>query len=132
MSLTDPIADMLTRIRNANMALHEKVDVPSSRLKVEIARVLKEEGFIKAYKVIDDKKQGVLRVYLKYGSGNERAIAGLRRASRPGLRVYTKGRNAPQVRSGAGVAILSTPKGVLTDRAAREEGVGGEILCYVW
>ncbi len=100
MSLTDPIADMLTRIRNANMALHEKVDVPSSRLRVEIARVLKEEGFIKAYKVIDDKKQGVLRVYLKYGPGNERVIAGLRRASRPGLRVYTKARNAPKVRSG--------------------------------
>lgn len=132
MSVTDPIADMLTRIRNANMALHEKVDVPSSRLKVEIAKVLKGEGFIKAYKVIDDKKQGILRVYLKYGPGNERVIAGLRRASKPGLRVYTKARNAPQVRRGAGVTILSTPKGVLTDRVAREEGVGGEVLCYVW
>ncbi|MBI5167380.1 MAG: 30S ribosomal protein S8 [candidate division NC10 bacterium] len=132
MSTTDPIADMLTRIRNANIALHDKVDIPSSRLKVEIARILKEEGFIKAYKVIDDRKQGILRIYLKYGPGNERVIAGLERVSKPGLRVYTKMVKVPQVRGGVGVAILSTPKGVLTNKAAREAAVGGEVLCYVW
>jgi len=132
MSTTDPIADMLTRIRNANIALHDKVDIPSSRLKVEIARILKEEGFIKAYKVIDDRKQGILRIYLKYGPGNERVIAGLERVSKPGLRVYTKMVKVPRVRGGVGVAILSTPKGVLTDKAAREAAVGGEVLCYVW
>jgi small subunit ribosomal protein S8 len=108
MSMTDPIADMLTRVRNANRALLEKVDIPSSRLKIEVAKVLKAEGFIRAYKLIDDNKQGILRVYLKFGSGNERVIQGLRRVSRPGLRVYRKAAQIPNVMSGVGVAILST------------------------
>ena len=129
---SDPVADTLTRIRNANAAGHEKVDIPSSRLKVEIARILKEEGFIKGYKVIEDEKQGILRVSLKYGSGNERVLRGIARASRPGLRVYTRTRKIPRVLSGMGIAILSTSKGVMTDREARSQAVGGEVLCYVW
>ncbi|MFQ5804764.1 MAG: 30S ribosomal protein S8 [Candidatus Methylomirabilales bacterium] len=129
---SDPVADTLTRIRNANAAGHEKVDVPSSRLKVEIARILKEEGFVKGYRVIEDEKQGVLRVYLKYGPGNERVLRGIARASRPGLRVYTRTRKIPRVLSGMGIAILSTSKGVMTDREARNQAVGGEVLCYVW
>ncbi len=129
---SDPVADALTRIRNANAAGHEKVDIPSSGLKVEIARILKEEGFIKGYKVIEDKKQGILRVYLKYGPGNERVLRGISRTSRPGLRVYARARKIPRVLSGMGVAILSTSKGVMTDRAARRQAVGGEVLFYVW
>ncbi|MFQ5882617.1 MAG: 30S ribosomal protein S8 [Candidatus Methylomirabilales bacterium] len=130
--LTDPIADMLTRLRNANAAGHEKADIPSSRLKVEIARVLKEEGFVKGYKVIDDDKQGILRVYLKYGPGNERVLQGIARASKPGLRVYARRYKMPRILSGMGIAILSTSKGIMTDRAARSQSVGGEVLCYVW
>jgi small subunit ribosomal protein S8 len=130
--MTDPIADMLTRIRNANQALLEKVDIPASRHKVEIARVLKAEGFIRAYKLIDDNKQGILRVYLKFGPGNERIIQGLRRVSRPGLRVYRKAAQIPNVMSGLGVAIVSTPEGVMTGTAARQRSLGGEVLCYVW
>lgn len=130
--LTDPIADTLTRIRNANTAGHEKVDIPSSRLKVEIARILKEEGFVKGYKVIDGSKQGILRVYLKYGAGNERVLRGIVRASKPGLRVYARARKVPRVLSGMGIAIVSTSKGVMTDREARSQAVGGEVLCYVW
>lgn len=129
---SDPVADTLTRIRNANAARHEKVDIPSSRLKVEIARILKEEGFIKGYKVIEDEKQGILRVSLKYGPGNERVLRGITRTSRPGLRVYTRTRKIPRVLSGMGIAILSTSKGVMTDREARSQAVGGEVLCYVW
>ncbi|MEE9181911.1 MAG: 30S ribosomal protein S8 [candidate division NC10 bacterium] len=129
---SDPVADTLTRIRNANAASHEKVDIPSSRLKVEIARILKEEGFIKGYKVIEDEKQGILRVYLKYGPSNERVLRGIVRTSRPGLRVYTRTRKIPRVLSGMGIAILSTSKGVMTDREARRQAVGGEVLCYVW
>lgn len=129
---SDPVADTLTRIRNANAAGHEKADIPSSRLKVEIARILKEEGFIKGYKVIEDEKQGILRVYLRYGPGNERVLRGITRASRPGLRVYTRTRKIPRVLSGMGIAILSTSKGVMTDREARSQAVGGEVLCYVW
>ena len=129
---SDPVADTLTRIRNANAAGHEKVDIPSSRLKVEIARILKEEGFIKGYKVIEDEKQGILRVSLKYGPGNERVLRGITRTSRPGLRVYTRTRKIPRVLSGMGIAILSTSKGVMTDREARSRAVGGEVLCYVW
>ncbi len=132
MSMTDPIADMLTRIRNANQALLDKVDIPSSRLKVELAKVLKAEGFIRAYKLIDDNKQGVLRVYLKFGPGNERVIQGLRRVSRPGLRVYRKASRIPSLMSGMGVAILSTSQGLMTGMAARQRSLGGEILCYVW
>ena len=129
---SDPVADTLTRLRNANAAGHEKVDIPSSRLKVEIARILKEEGFVTSYKVIDDPKQAILRVYLKYGPGNERVIRGITRTSRPGLRVYTRTRKIPRVLSGMGIAILSTSKGVMTDQEARRQAVGGEVLCYVW
>ncbi|MFQ5657917.1 MAG: 30S ribosomal protein S8 [Candidatus Methylomirabilales bacterium] len=130
--LTDPVADMLTRLRNASAVGHERLDIPSSRLKVEVARVLKDEGFIKDYKVIEDDKQGILRVYLKYGPGNARVLRGITRASKPGLRVYARTRKIPQVLSGLGIAILSTSKGVMTDREARSQGVGGEVLCYVW
>jgi len=130
--LTDPIADMLTRLRNANGAEHEKVDIPSSRLKVEIARILKKEGFVKGYKVIDQDIQDILRVYLKYGSGNERVIRGITRTSKPGLRVYARSRKIPRVLSGMGIAIISTSKGIMTDREARNQGVGGEVLCHVW
>jgi len=132
MSMTDPIADMLTRIRNANRALLEKVDIPSSRLKIEVAKVLKAEGFVRAYKLIDDNRQGILRVYLKFGSGNERVIQGLRRVSRPGLRVYRKAAQIPNVMSGVGVAIVSTSQGLMTGKTARRRCLGGEVLCYVW
>ncbi len=130
--LTDPIADALTRLRNANAAGHEKVDVPSSGLKVEIMRVLKDEGFVSDYKVIDDQRQGILRVYLRYGPGNERVLRGIVRTSKPGLRVYAGARKLPRVLSGMGIAILSTSKGVMTEREARRQGVGGEVLCHVW
>lgn len=129
---SDPVADALTRLRNANAAGHEAVDIPSSGLKVEIARILKEEGFIKDYKVIDDQKQRVLRIHLKYGPGNERVLRGITRTSKPGLRVYSRTPKIPRVLSGMGVAILSTSKGVMTDREARTRAVGGEVLCYVW
>jgi len=132
MALTDPIADMLTRIRNANQALLEKVDMPASRFKVEIAKTLKAEGFIRAYKLIDDNKQGVLRVYLKFGPGNERVILGIKRVSRPGLRVYRKAAQIPRVMSGLGVAIVSTSQGVMTGKQARQRSLGGEVLCTVW
>jgi small subunit ribosomal protein S8 len=130
--LTDPIADMLTRLRNASAAGHEKVDIPLSRLKVEIARILKKEGFVKGYKVIDQDIQDILRVYLKYGSGNERVLRGITRTSKPGLRVYARSRKIPRVLSGMGIAIISTSKGIMTDREARTQGVGGEVLCHVW
>lgn len=130
--MTDPIADMLTRIRNANLAVHDKVDIPVSRLKVEVAKVLRAEGYIKNLKVLEGNPQGTLRIYLKYDSGNQRIIRGLRRVSRPGLRVYAPARRVPRVMSGLGVAILSTSEGIMTGRAAKERGVGGEVLCYVW
>ena len=130
--MTDPLADMLTRLRNANHARHEKVDIPSSRLKVEIARILREEGFIKNFRVIADDRQGILRVYLKYGPEEMRVITGLKRVSSPGLRVYARARRIPAVMNQLGVTIVSTPQGVMTDRAARERGVGGEVLCSVW
>jgi small subunit ribosomal protein S8 len=132
MSMTDPIADMLTRIRNANQALLERVDIPASRLKVELAKILKAEGFIRAYKLIDDNKQGILRVYMKFGPGNERVILGLRRVSRPGLRVYRNAAQIPSVMSGMGLAILSTSQGLMSGKAARQRSLGGEVLCYVW
>jgi small subunit ribosomal protein S8 len=132
MSMTDPIADMLTRIRNANMAKLQKVDIPSSNLKVNIANVLRGEGFIKNYKVIADEKQGVLRIYLKYIDEKEGVFTEIKRISKPGSRVYIKGDNVPKVKNGLGVAILSTSKGVVTDKAAREAGIGGEILCTIW
>lgn len=130
--MTDPIADMLTRIRNANLAVHDRVDIPASRLKVEIAKILRAEGYIKNFKVLEADKRRVLRIYLKYGPGNQRIISGVRRVSRPGLRVYATSRRLPRVLSGLGVAILSTSQGIMSGRAAKDRAVGGEVLCYVW
>lgn len=132
MSMTDPIADMLTRIRNANMVKHQKVDIPSSALKVNIAAVLKQEGYIKNYKVISDNNQGVLRVYLKYIDEKDCVINEIKRVSKPGGRVYVKADDIPVVKSGLGIAILSTSKGIITDNAARKAGLGGELICTVW
>ena len=129
---SDPIADLLTRIRNASHAEHEKVDIPSSKLKVRIAEILKDEGFIKNYRVLEDQKQGTLRVYLRYGTGNEKVITGLVRVSTPGRRVYVGHTEIPSILGGMGVAVLSTPRGVVTDREARKQKVGGEVLAYVW
>jgi small subunit ribosomal protein S8 len=130
--LTDPIADMLTRIRNASRAEHEKVDIPSSQLKLKIANILKEEGFIRNFRLIEDRKQGTLRVYLKYGAGNEKMISGLVRVSTPGRRVYVGHDRIPTILGGMGVAVLSTSRGVVTDREARKQKLGGEVLAYVW
>ncbi|MFA5354203.1 MAG: 30S ribosomal protein S8 [Thermodesulfovibrionales bacterium] len=130
--LTDPIADMLTRVRNAILIRTEKVDMPASKMKVEIAKIMKEEGFIKSYKIIKDKKQGVLRVSLKYTPENESVVTGLKRVSKPGRRVYVGKSEIPKVLDGVGVAILTTPKGILTDKGCHREGVGGEVLCYIW
>lgn len=132
MSMTDPIADMLTRIRNANMVKHQKVDIPSSTMKVNIATVLKQEGFIKNYKVISDNLQGVLRIYLKYINDKDSVINEIKRISKPGGRVYLKADELPLVKSGLGVAIISTSKGIVTDSVARKAGLGGEIVCTVW
>ena len=129
---TDPIADMLARIRNASKAEHEKVDIPASKLKVRLAEILKEEGFIKNFRRIEDNRQGILRVYLKYGAGNERMISGLVRVSKPGRRIYVTAEKVPAVLGGMGVAIVSTSRGVFTDRDSRKQKVGGEVLCYVW
>lgn len=129
--LTDPIADMLTRLRNAIRIKAEKVDIPASKMKVEIARILKEEGFIKTYKILKDKRQGILRIILKYIE-SESAISGLKRISKPGRRVYVGKRETPKVMGGVGIAILTTSKGILSDKACRREGVGGEVICYVW
>ena len=129
---SDPVADLLTRIRNASRAEHEKVDIPSSKLKVRIAELLKDEGFIKNFRVLDDNKQGTLRVYLKYGAGNEKVISGLVRVSTPGRRVYVAHDRIPSILGGMGVALLSTSRGVFTDRVARKQKVGGEVLAYVW
>ncbi len=130
--LTDPIADMLTRIRNAILIKNEKVDVPASRMKVEIAKILKEEGFIKSYKIIKDKKQGILRLTPKYGPDGKPLISGLKRVSTPGRRVYSGKEKMPKVMGGVGIAIITTSKGILTDKECRREGVGGEVLCYIW
>jgi small subunit ribosomal protein S8 len=130
--MTDPIADLLTRIRNGQMAKHKTVDVPSSRMKVAIAKILKDEGYIDNFKVVEDERQGILRVNLKYGSAGEKAITGLERVSRPGRRVYCGKDGIPRVLGGMGITILSTPMGVLTGSACRRLGVGGEILCNVW
>ena len=132
MTMTDPIADMLTRIRNANTVKHETVDVPASNIKKEIARILLEEGFVKGYDVIEDGKQGIIRLQLKYGVEGERVISGLKRISKPGMRVYSTKDEIPKVLNGLGVAIISTSKGILTDKEARKEYVGGEVICYVW
>lgn len=132
MSMTDPIADMLTRIRNANMVSQEKVDISASKIKQEIARILKEEGFIKSYKYIEDKKQGIIRIYLKYSQNKERVVKGIKRISKPGLRIYVQKDRIPIVLGGLGIAILSTSKGVLTDKQCRPARLGGEVICYVW
>ena len=129
---TDPIADMLTRIRNANAKLLEKVDIPSSKIKVEIARILKEEGYIANYKNMEDHKQGILRVYLKYTVAGKQVIQGLRRISRPGLKNYKGYDKLPKVSGGLGIVVLSTSKGLMTDKTARSEKMGGEILAFVW
>jgi small subunit ribosomal protein S8 len=129
---SDPIADLLTRIRNASRAEHEKVDIPASKLKLRIAELLKEEGFIKNFRLLEDGKQGMLRVYLKYGAGNEKIISGLVRVSTPGRRVYVGHEEIPSILGGMGVALLSTSRGVVTGRVARKQKVGGEVLAYVW
>ena len=132
MSMSDPLADMLTRIRNAGMVRYEKVDVPMSSLKVGVAKVLRDEGYIKDYQIVEDNKQGTLRIELKYGPNNERVISGIRRVSKPGLRQYVKADDIPKVMSGLGISILSTSKGIITDREARRLHIGGEILCEAW
>ena len=132
--MTDPIADMLTRIRNATRAYHETVDIPASKLKVEVARVLRETGFIRDYRVMENKNGPgkTLRIFLKYGPQKRQVIQGIRRVSTPGRRVYTRHDRIPKVLGGLGIAVLSTPKGVMSDRDARRERVGGEVLCFVW
>lgn len=132
MVMTDPIADMLTRIRNANSVYHDKVEIPASKIKEAVAVILKEEGFVKGYETIQDSKQGVLKVSLKYGPNREKVITGLKRISKPGLRVYAKKDQLPRVLGGLGIAIISTSKGIMTDKTARREGLGGEVLAYVW
>ena len=132
MSMSDPIADMLTRIRNAGKAKFNSVDIPGSKLKTELARILKDEGFVRNYKFIKDEKQGVLRVYLKYGRGQTSTIFGMERVSKPSRRVYVKSKDVKPVLNGMGIAILSTSKGIMTDKKARKENVGGEILCNIW
>ncbi len=130
--MTDPIADMLTRIRNASKAKHEKVDIPSSKMKIEIAKILKEEGFVKNVKLVKDRRQGMIRIYLKYTDEELPVIQGLKRISRPGCRVYAGNNAIPKVMAGLGTAILSTPKGIQTGRQAKKDNVGGEVLCQVW
>ena len=132
MVMTDPIADMLTRIRNANMVRHEKLEVPASKIKKEIAELLKREGFSRDVEYIEDNKQGILRIFLKYGANNERVITGLKRISKPGLRVYAKADEVPRVLNGLGIALVSTSKGVMTDKDARQLQTGGEVVAYVW
>ena len=132
MSMSDPLADLLTRIRNAVMVRHETVDVPMSNLKVGVVKVLREEGYINNYEIIEDNKQGTLRIALKYGPNNERVITGIRRVSKPGLRKYLKADDVPKVLSGLGISILSTSKGIITDSEARRLRIGGEILCEAW
>ena len=132
MQITDPVADMLTRIRNANSAKHETVDVPASNLKKDIAKILLDEGYIKSYEIVEDGTQGIIRIQLKYLAGKEKVISGLRRVSKPGLRVYAGADELPRVLKGLGIAIISTSKGVMTDKAARANHVGGEVLAFVW
>ena len=129
---TDTIADMLTRIRNANSAKHASVDIPASNLKKQIAQILQDEGYIKSFKVIDDKKQGIIRVNLKYTDTRAQVITGLRRVSKPGLRIYSNCKDMPKVMKGLGIAIVSTSKGIMTDKKARELNVGGEVLAFIW
>ena len=130
--MTDPMADMLTRIRNGNDAKHDSVDIPASNIKKELAEILLNEGFIKGYDIIEDGKQGIIRVDFKYGSQDQKVISGIKRISKPGLRVYAKANEVPRVLGGLGIAILSTSKGIMTDKVARKAGIGGEVICYVW
>lgn len=132
MVMTDPIADMLTRLRNANSVYHDKVEIPGSKIKQAIAQILKNEGFIKDFEMIQDEKQGVLRVSLKYGPNREKVITGIKRISKPGLRVYAKKDQMPRVLGGLGIAIISTSQGIMTDKQARHDGLGGEVIAYVW
>lgn len=132
MTMTDPVADMLTRIRNANTAGHKTVDVPASKLKKSIAGILADEGYISGFEVIEDDKQGIIRITMKYGQKKEKVINGMKKISKPGLKVYAKANDVPKVLGGLGTAILTTSKGVVSDKAARELSVGGEVICYVW
>lgn len=132
MTVSDPIADMLTRIRNANIVRHETLEIPASNMKKEIAAILKTEGFVKNVEYIEDDKQGIIRVFMKYSNENERVITGLKRISKPGLRVYAKREELPRVLNGLGIALISTSEGVLTDKEARKRNLGGEVLAYVW
>ena len=132
MTMTDPIADMLTRIRNANTVGHETVEIPASKMKKAIAEILKEEGYIADYEVIEDDKQGMIKVTMKYGAKKERVINGIKKISKPGLKVYAKADEVPRVLGGLGIAIISTSHGVVSDKEARKLGVGGEVICYVW
>ncbi|WP_243660090.1 30S ribosomal protein S8 [Miniphocaeibacter halophilus] len=130
--MTDPIADMLTRIRNANNAKHKSVEIPSSKMKRDVAQILLDEGFIDGFNVTEDDKQGIITLDLKYGPREERVISGIKRISKPGLRVYVRSNELPKVLGGLGIAVISTSKGVVTDKVARKEGIGGEVICYVW
>ncbi|MBU9720210.1 MULTISPECIES: 30S ribosomal protein S8 [Bacillaceae] len=132
MVMTDPIADMLTRIRNANTVKHNSLELPASKIKREVADILKREGFIRDFEYIEDSKQGILRIFLKYGANNERVITGLKRISKPGLRVYAKADQLPRVLGGLGIAIISSSNGMITDKEARQQQVGGEVIAYVW
>lgn len=132
MTMTDPIADMLTRVRNANSVKHESLEVPASNIKKELARILLEEGFIKGYDVVEDGKQGIIKIQLKYGRNGEKVISGIKRISKPGMRVYAGKEDVPKVLNGLGISIVSTSKGIITDREARKQNVGGEVICYVW
>jgi small subunit ribosomal protein S8 len=132
MQITDTIADLLTRIRNANSAKHDTVEIPASNLKKDICQILVDEGYIKSFTVIEDGKQGIIKITLKYGEGKTPVITGLRRVSKPGLRIYSDVENMPKVMKGLGIAVISTSKGVMTDRQARKENVGGEVLAYIW
>ncbi len=132
MVMTDPIADLLTRIRNANTVMHKTVEVPASKMKLGIVEILKEEGYIKDYEYIADGKQGIIRIYLKYGPNKEKVITGIKRISKPGLRVYVGKNEIPKVLGGLGTAVISTPKGLMTDKKARKQGLGGEVVCYIW
>ena len=132
MVMTDPIADFLTRIRNANSVNHEKVEIPSSKMKKTLAEILKEEGYIKNFEYIEDGKQGLLRLYLKYGNDKQKVITGIKRISKPGLRIYARKDQLPRVLGGLGIAVISTSNGIMTDKEARKKQLGGEVVCYVW
>ena len=132
MTMTDPIADMLTRIRNANTVGHATVEIPASKMKKSIAGILADEGYIKGFDIIEDDKQGIIRIQMKYGADKERVISGIKKISKPGLKVYAKSDEVPKVLGGLGIAIISTSSGIISDREARKLGVGGEVICYVW